>query len=311
MIEGTSTAGGKQVRYNCPFCLSNVGKPDTKMHLYFDPHRSFGGVKGQFVCFRCGERGDYKKLQHYLNMGPIHRSPIDRRLFNFKWDVDEEDTVAEMHTVDPSCKPIERGSTEECYMLHRGFTRTHIDMYNLQAGTESLYDRVVIPSYHEGDLTFWQARGIFSYIHPKYISPPASSKGGTVFNLEKASGFKKIYVKEGPLNAIMGGLDCVALFGKEASPAQIEAIINTNVEHVVICLDTDAFQWSLKLAKAFKNKEPNLSVSVFIPLYMKDTVDTGFKTFRSLVKTRTFTFDDVCSEEKLRLKFDEIGRDLL
>jgi len=309
MADSIPTGKGNEVRYNCPFCKENTGREDTKYHLYFDPDRLYRGVIGQFVCYRCGERGSWRRLRTALDISESSRNGIDSRLTRFRWgEVKNDEDSGKSTIIDPPGIPITKGSPAEDYLIKRGFSTGHIKMYKLLEGVGSMSGRVIIPAYKEDKIVFWQARSVKDSIKPKYISPPSSSKGDTIFNIESASESKRMHIKEGPLNAIMGGLDCVALFGKEISPGQLSSLIKSGVKEFVICLDDDAFKWSLRLAQKIKNKDSNLKVFVYIPPMGKDTVDVGFREFRRLVKDRTVDVNTLCGEETARMTFQELMR---
>jgi hypothetical protein len=50
-----------EIRAQCPFCLSNLGKADKHFHLYLNSH------KGTFKCQRCNEKGGVIKFIAVLN----------------------------------------------------------------------------------------------------------------------------------------------------------------------------------------------------------------------------------------------------
>jgi DNA primase len=128
-------------------------------------------------------------------------------------------------------------------------TPTQIEEYQLGYCSEGQYSgRVIIPSVWEGRTEFFMARDIEGKSRSKYLAPEGG-KGGSVFNLSKATACPgPIVVCEGALGAIHVGPNAVATFGKEATAQQARRIAE-HTTSVVVLYDQGAEVHSWKLAE--------------------------------------------------------------
>jgi len=287
-------AGGRERIYNCPFCEAKGKSKDIKGHLYYNPQ------KGLFYCHRCGTKGDKEKLSYYLKLGPSEfMGDFDKVVFEFKYGKLPEEEQPRICPY-PDAYEIIPGSVEEEYLIKRGISRQHMKKYGLLSGYRDLSDRIVIPVYYNGDLVYWQARAIKKWVRPRYIGPELS-KEDVIFNRDTALGFKRAIILEGALNVIIGGKDCLALLGKDITRDQLEVLIASDVEEFICCLDDDAIDKSIEIAKSLKERKETLRVKVMIMPVGRDAVDVGFTVFRQFVKDRTYEFDEFFGEHKIKM----------
>lgn len=238
------TGKGRERKYNCPFCESRIGRADRKYHLYFDPDRVYKGDIGQFVCHRCGVKGSREQLaKFYDGIEVFNLTDLDTKLARFKYGIlDEDYSEPEKKCPQPTTSDIVPGSIEEQYLFRRGFARTHVERYKLKAGTVDLINRIIIPVYDGEDIVYWQARAIFGYMKPKYKNP-TMPRQDIIFNKDEAFKFKRVFIMEGPLTAIMGGRDCVCVFGSNVSGALIKSLLEGGSEEYVIRSSPSVEPW--------------------------------------------------------------------
>jgi len=224
---------------NCPFC------GDTKGHLKISLEKQV------CHCFRCDYKASWVKLvmdvtkfTYYQAMNELYYKP---KLS------DEESVIGKLHhktnVLDTSGvvsklpndfellirnhKPIAR--ILRGYIEERGFSSYHIRKYNL--GMSDAYPlRVIIP-IEEG---YWQGRGIFPWIQPKYINPKANSRG-IIFNAKALEIFDEIVVCEGAFSAMAVGSNAIALVGKEVTKEKQSRILNSSVKRIIIALEEGAY----------------------------------------------------------------------
>lgn len=308
--ESIPTGKGRERKYNCPFCVTRLGRADNKFHLYFDPDRSYKGSVGQFVCHRCGVKGSKEKLaKYYEEVAVFNLSDIDTKLARFKYGLSEEDDDEQpnIECPEPTTQEIVSGSLEEEYLVKRGFASVHIDRYKIKAGAGDLLNRIVIPAYDGDTLVYWQARSVIGSVKPKYKNP-MMPKQDVIFNKDEAFRFKRIFIMEGPLTAMMGGRDCVCVFGSNVSRALIRILLSGEPEEYVICLDEDAMGKGIDLAEAMKQASPDKGISFYIPPLGLDAADMGFVNFRESLKRRLVPFESVLDKVKIKLKTMELNR---
>ena len=85
------------------------------------------------------------------------------------------------------------------------------------------------------------------------------------------------------------------MFGKTILPKLFEKILTKKVKHIIISLDEDAFQDSLKMIKKFFDN--GISVN-FVKLTNSDPSDLGYKKMIDKLETST----EVNFKELMRMK---------
>lgn len=114
--------------------------------------------------------------------------------------------------------------------------------------------RMIIPIRLDGKLTSFAARAMWKKPSPErlleleaegkrwrpYLYPPGCSTGRLLFNYDVAKSHKQIILTEGCLDAIRVGDNAVAVLGKKLSSHQLELLLASDAEEIVVMLDGDA-----------------------------------------------------------------------
>ena len=136
------------------------------------------------------------------------------------------------------------------FLYERGLTDEDILRYNLHYCLSGVYqNRIIIPSYDsDGVLNYFVGRDFYKG-GMKYKIPPIP-KDIIGFDLY-IDWSQPIVLCEGVFDAIAIKNNSIPLFGKTILPKLYEKIIKNRVKHIIISLDEDAFDDSLKMIKKF------------------------------------------------------------
>lgn len=138
------------------------------------------------------------------------------------------------------------------YINKRGFDITATSRKGWGYGTSGKYlGYIIIPFTSNGQLTYFNAR-LFMGSGPRYNNPDNDVTGlGKSFiwyNHDALYMYKTIFLCEGVFNSETIGNKAVASGGKFVSRYQINELIKSPVERVIICLDRDALDKAIDLA---------------------------------------------------------------
>lgn len=274
---GQYRRSGDELIFCCPFCKTRTGKPDTKFHLYVNPLKLINGIRGWFVCHRCGARGPASRLlsDQYRQSTAVSkwREVVERFVTGGKRVLDDQRSTVKMPL---DYVRIIRGSDAHGYLLERGITNEQISVYRLGFGTEDLRElepeqrklyagsgRIIFPDYDaDGNVTYWVAR---SYVNHKvkYKNPPDSDASSTIYNLVRASSYDSVVITEGVISAIRSGYNAVATYGKGVTKRQIEMLASVAWDHYYIALDGDAVHEALKVGESLQRCGYSVSLVQF------------------------------------------------
>ena len=174
------------------------------------------------------------------------------------------------------------------YMKARGFDINTMSYRGWgYCATGSYFGYIIMPFYSNGKLIYYNARNFLS-TGPRYNNPTVDITGvgksviwynGDAFRL-----YKQVYLTEGVFNAETLGERAVSSGGKFVSRYQINGIIKSPVERIVIVLDPDAKDKAIDLAlKLVDFKKVKV---VFLPDF-QDPNSLGRKsTMRFIYNTR-------------------------
>lgn len=243
------------LRVDCPFCLERTGTQDTKQHLHVSV------VKEVCHCFRCGYKNNWVGLvmdvtgQSYaFALGHLYMTP---RLRDFPRDSIEWKSEGgsyqksvelpdESHPLWVIRSPLARRARR--YLEKRGFDQGHMKRYGL-AFSPHYETRFIIPV--EDD--YWQARGFFDWVEPKYINPQVESRHH-IFNSLALDIYEEVVICEGALSAMAVGDNAIALVGREAPPEKLERMAQAEVGTYIVAFDSDAPRFAADLARALYSK---------------------------------------------------------
>ena len=180
------------------------------------------------------------------------------------------------------------------FIMERGLTMEDVVRYNLHYCLNGVYqNRIIVPSYDSnGQLNYFVGRDFYKG-GMKYKNPPIP-KDIIGFDLY-IDWSQPIVLCEGVFDAIAIKNNSIPLFGKTILPKLFEKILTKKVKHIIISLDEDALQDSLKMIKKFFDN--GISVN-FVKLTNSDPSDLGYKKMIDKLETST----EVNFKELMRMK---------
>lgn len=263
------------MKSRCPFC----GK-ELKFGINLGLNRT--------NCFRCGEHPSAVDLVMYLE-GLEKYTDVVRFLENeefsgyvFKEETFELKGKKELYLPE-GFKLLNQGTSTlaksaRAYVKRRGFDIDDVSKMGWGYGTKDKYfGYLIIPFHEKGQLTYFNARRFIGN-GPRYNNPDTSDSGlgksFIIYNKDALEMYKTVFICEGAINAQTMGERGIASGGKSISRYQINEIIKSPVERLIILFDPDAKHNAIDLAlKLVQYKKVKV---VFLP-EGKDVNDLGRK----------------------------------
>ena len=181
------------------------------------------------------------------------------------------------------------------YMIKRGFDIDKLSKLGIGYCNEgNLFGYLIIPFYYKSELRYYNARNVLGS-GPRYNNPNKDNTGlgkeFLIYNFDALFMYRTVYLCEGALNALTMGEQGIATMGKAVSAYQVNQIIKSPVEHIIILLDPDAKLYAINLALKLVNYK-KIKV-VFLP-DGKDVNDLGRnKTLSYVWSTRYQDYQDL------------------
>jgi len=180
------------------------------------------------------------------------------------------------------------------YLNVRGMTESDVDFYGVGiADTDELAGRAVFPIFDpDGSQVYYQGRAVFGKMKPKYKNPSivegALGKSDVIFNIENIKDI--CVVTEGVFSALAFGRMGVAIMGKDLSERQLVLMQTVLPDNVIVCLDSDASDDSVRLAQRIV---PYFEKVFYLELPDgKDPDDVGKEGLKGLIQTDLFRCDE-------------------
>lgn len=264
-------------------------------------------------CFRCGEHPSLMQLV-------MHLEHVDSYTEAYKI-VDSRDASGYVFKEDPvelkekkpvylpeGFKSITLGSSQlarsaRSYIENRGFNlQEAANMGWGYCNSGPLIGYIILPFSERGQLRYYNAR-LFLGNGPKYSNPDISvtgvGKSMILYNHDALYMYKMVYICEGVFNAATMGKNGIASGGKNISRYQINEILKSPVQRVIIILDSDAKDKAIDLALKLVNYK---KVKVIFMPEGRDVNDIGRSaTLKIVRKTPYMNYNDL-----LKLKQDLI-----
>lgn len=249
------------LRVNCPFCASRYGKMDMNHKLYISLH------KHACHCFRCGYSRswiglvmDVTGLDYVQALAELYYTPRAKSTDALKQMMAFAETYRDDRKPKKDRIIFPKGFRKlidvtvrgfaamqaRCYLRGRGFGESYWDRYLLGI-SDNMPWRIVIPV--EGK--FCQARAIFPFIQPKYMSPSISVRGA-LFNFVALEMYDEVVICEGAFSAMSIGENAIGLLRNKATDEQLGRLVKSSVERFIVALDADARIQSVNLAKSLR-----------------------------------------------------------
>lgn len=290
----------------CPHCGKDGGKYGINVS------------KNMTNCFRCEERpsaidlviqleklSSYKEALNFLSNG-------DFRYFEYKdEDIELKESkplyLPEGFNLIGSNPDTSIGKAAVKYIEKRGFNLQYVRRKGWgYCNTGPYMGYIILPFYQEGKLVYFNARRFIGG-GPRYRNPDNTSAGTgksfVLYNRDAIFMYKKVYLCEGIFNAeTISSEKGIASSGKSLSRYQINDIIKSPVEQVVIILDPDAKIQAIDLAlELVYHKKVKL---VFLP-EGKDINDIGRKEAMSIVRSSPYNNYSDLLKLKSKIRINE------
>lgn len=215
-----------------------------------------------YNCWNCSATGIYeefsgsisRKMRKILNDYGIEDSEINavvNSAFFFKKEESETLTLAALKKINTNTPTIplppnshRLGSIDSHldlqaklvqYLVDR---KIDLDKYPFFFSThERFKDRVIIPTYRNANLIYWQARSIHDSEKKRYDNP-TTPKDAVIFNIDRLNSFSDLplFVSEGVFDAMM--FDGVAMLGSKFTDAKLE-LLSRSRRRLVFPIDKD------------------------------------------------------------------------
>lgn len=138
------------------------------------------------------------------------------------------------------------------YLKKRGFNIKELIDAGFGVCTEGKYfGYIIMPFYQNNELIYFNARRLLG-TGPKFNTPEIEEfglgKNMMIYNIDALKYYKRIFLVESVTNARTIGDNSIATGGKAISDWQINIIIKSPIEKVIIGLDKDGIKQAIELA---------------------------------------------------------------
>lgn len=244
-------------------------------------------------CFSCGYNAKpldiVKEVENTNSMGEVFK--VLNHLEGITY-IEEEVEAYQLKTetvLPEGYRNIKRGDSvlaksARAFVKRRGFDVDKMSSKGWGYGSEGkYYGYLIMPFYVDNRLVYFNAR-LYLGSGPKFNNPDISEfglgKSFIIYNKEALYLYKTIWVVESVTNSETIGDNACAMGGKSLSAVQVNELIKSPCEKVIIGLDRDALDKSIELA--FKLVEYK-KVKVVVMDDSKDINEIGRK--KSLLKS--------------------------
>lgn len=276
----------------CPYC-----QKEEKMGVNLSSYRT--------NCFRCNEHPnpaqmvmDIEGLETYAELYKF----LDNSEFT---ELELKEVKIELAESKPIYLPegfrlISQGNSQLANTMRNYVTKRGFDVNTLAkqgvgyCNKEPYFGYLILPFYTEGNLRYYNARLVLGN-GPRYRNPDKDITGlgkeFIIFNEDALHMYKTVFICEGVFNALTMGERGIATMGKAVSAYQINTILKSSVERIILLLDPDAIGQAIDLAlKLVMFKR----VKVVLLPENKDVNDLGKSvTMKYIYNTRYQTYSDL------------------
>ncbi len=257
------TAEGNECRIDCIKC------GDTNGHLYINLR------SGKGYCHRCST--SYISLAYFImryeKISLSKAQSIANRYIKFyKSEEVKSLEKAEVEISLPFSNLVRADDTSISgrsaldYLINvRGLNLFDISFHKIRYGLSPQYfGMVIFPITEDNSIVYFCARAFDSDLatmekrFPKKGVETILGKSDVVFNLDRVDRGGQVVVTEGPFDAIRIGKTGVALLGKDLSLVQCNKILKKRPNEIVVMLDSDAHEYTLKAASIFSQYHRNV-----------------------------------------------------
>jgi DNA primase len=234
-----------QISFNCPQCDEGRNKYNLEVNYNY----------GVFKCWSCGEyEGTHGVLGKLFDK---YGNKTQKKLYNVlrpETVLKKEDKKKSIIKL-PESFTLFKDSSERYpvrkqainYLKNRGITDEMIEKYKIGFCDKGDHaGRIIIPSYDKkGELNYYIARSWDPMSRAKYKNPK-QEKDKIIFWESLIDWEKDVYLVEGAFDGLF--LDnAIPMLGKHMSELLFETLYTNVKGNIIICLDGDAWENSLKL----------------------------------------------------------------
>ena len=284
------------MKSTCPYC----GR-ELKFGINLSQNRT--------NCFRCGEHPSPIQLVMYLEHLDTYHEVIEL-LGNDQYGgyVFKERSVelkeSKIVYLPEDFKLLTLGNSTLAksarnYIKHRGFDPISLSRSGWGYCSKGKYfGYLIIPFHEKGKLVYFNAR-LFMGNGPKYNNPDVSETGlgksFILYNKDALYMYKSVFICEGAINAETIGERGIASGGKAISRYQINEIIKSPVERIIILFDPDAKDRAIDLALKLVNFKKVKVVflpegedvnSIGKPATMREVYKVRYQNYQELLKLK-------------------------
>lgn len=237
---------------NCPECV-NRGEErlDTKYRLWINQKTTL------FHCYNCEWSGLITTLIRRLSNISFERAikilngksldPLDHLnllLFEEHMEPDEPEFNLKEIEFPYGYEPI---TSPNSYLELRGIPLSYAKEHDWgYCKVGYCKERLIVPTYMENRLVFWQARATWDEPRnknfKKVLNPQGVAAKPILYQYDSAKEYKTIIVAEGFTDAAKIGPDAVATNGKRLHSAQVEWLEAIRAEKIILMYDRGAFK---------------------------------------------------------------------
>lgn len=166
------------------------------------------------------------------------------------------------------------------YLISRGITRNDIIKYNIgYCETGKYANRIIIPSYDSNaELNYFIARTFEKNVKPTYIKPSIKNDNIIFFDMH-INWDEPVLFCEGVFDAIAAKRNAIPVLGNSIYNALLNKIIKEDVKQIVLALDMDMINTSIKYIEKFISNGIDVK---YIQMKQKDPSELGFNEFIKL-----------------------------
>lgn len=290
--ENHPSVGKGSVGVDCPFCS------DTNKHLgiFLD--------RGNYSCWKCGAKGSLFRLLKTLKgvqfgeyseqTGWKDRSAGHKTILDGIFNPPKESRIipSNIKEIEQYLRPISK------YYGIRQALKRYVDRRKLtikslnQNGCSfspigPMKDRIVIPIPHPSfnlKPVAYIGRAIEDSVRPKYLLSTGFEKAKYLYFNKSVDPDEPLYLVEGILDSwAFRTFQAAAILGKNVSTEQINQLVQSEVNEIVVCLDGDAKIDCVKLARSLSNHF--IASHILLP-DKEDPSSLGFNKLKSIIQRR-------------------------
>lgn len=245
---------GNEIAVRCPNC-----EKDGKLWVLVTDRKDKRA--GKWVCYYCDEGGhdivslvrriEDCSLFRALEILTAHQADKNVDLHTLIQDtlfgVQEIEAHWDEAPIEPVPLPDEflrvKNVDRYQYFKERGITQERADAYGLGVCKIGKYaNRLVVPVVMDGKQLFWVAR--YMRRKPprglkKTLYPVGAKPNRALFNYDVAKKFDRVYLVEDVFSAMAIGSHAMATFGTQFSQYQMDLLLRSNAQEVIIMWDRD------------------------------------------------------------------------